>query len=117
MEMNREYLENLAAKAELEQTGEVSEKEKRKVHTPRSVPSSRVLTSEQKQKTTANGKPRDASTHRGATAASSVRALLKHPRYSKRINHDALRSLCGHPARRAEGRHRRGPVDDGCGQV
>ncbi|KIP06063.1 hypothetical protein PHLGIDRAFT_128487 [Phlebiopsis gigantea 11061_1 CR5-6] len=79
VEMNREYLENLAAKAELEQTGEPSEKKKRK-----------------KRKT--GGKPRDASTASGATAAESVRALLKHPRYSKRINYDALKSLFEHPA-------------------
>ena len=30
--------------------------------------------------------------------AESVRALLKHPRYSKRINYDALRNLFEHPA-------------------
>lgn len=46
----------------------------------------------QKRKTT--NKPRDASTPHGATAAESVRNLIKkNPRYSKRINYDALRDL------------------------
>lgn len=40
VEMNREYLENLAAKAEMEQSGEQSEKKKRKVAFQRSSPSS-----------------------------------------------------------------------------
>lgn len=39
-------------------------------------------------------KPRDATTPHGATAAESVRNLIKkNPRYSKRINYDALRDL------------------------
>jgi transcription factor IIIB subunit 2 len=39
-------------------------------------------------------KPRDASTPHGSTAAESVRNLLKkNPRYSKRINYDALKDL------------------------
>ncbi|THG93998.1 hypothetical protein EW026_g7381 [Hermanssonia centrifuga] len=76
VEMNREYLENLAAKVELEQTGSEQEKKKRK-----------------KRKTGSN-KPRDASTPHGATAAESVRNLIKkNPRYSKRINYDALKDL------------------------
>ncbi|KAI0085997.1 Brf1-like TBP-binding domain-containing protein [Irpex rosettiformis] len=76
VEMNRDYLENLAAKAELEQSAGEQEKKKRK-----------------KRKTTSN-KPRDASTPHGATAAESVKNLLKkNPRYSKRINYDALRDL------------------------
>ena len=42
----------------------------------------------------ANNKPRDASTPHGSTAAESVRNLIKkNPRYSKRINYDALRDL------------------------
>lgn len=46
----------------------------------------------QKRKTT--NKPRDATTPHGATAAESVRNLIKkNPRYSKRINYDALRDL------------------------
>lgn len=47
----------------------------------------------QKRKTTSN-KPRDTTTPHGATAAESVRNLIKkNPRYSKRINYDALRDL------------------------
>lgn len=43
---------------------------------------------------TNTNKPRDASTAHGRTAAESVRALLKkNPRYSKRINYEALREL------------------------
>ncbi|EKM50866.1 uncharacterized protein PHACADRAFT_31958 [Phanerochaete carnosa HHB-10118-sp] len=77
VEMNRDYLENLAAKAELEQMGgETPEKKKRK------------------KRKTAHTKPRDASTPHGATAAESVKNLIKkNPRYSKRINYDALRDL------------------------
>lgn len=47
----------------------------------------------QKRKS-ANNKPRDATTPHGATAAESVRNLIKkNARYSKRINYDALRDL------------------------
>ncbi|KAI0701094.1 hypothetical protein BC835DRAFT_1442700 [Cytidiella melzeri] len=75
VEMNREYLESLAAKAEQEQSGSEPEKKKRK---------RKVI----------NNKPRDASTPHGATAAESVKNLIKkNPRYSKRINYDALRDL------------------------
>lgn len=46
----------------------------------------------QRRKT--NNKPRDASTPHGSTAAESVRNLIKkNPRYSKRINYDALKDL------------------------
>lgn len=39
-------------------------------------------------------KPRDASNAHGATAAESVRNLIKkNPKYSKRINYDALKDL------------------------
>ncbi|EDR03383.1 uncharacterized protein LACBIDRAFT_143618, partial [Laccaria bicolor S238N-H82] len=41
-----------------------------------------------------NNKPRDASTAAGGTTAESVRNLLKkNPKYSKRINYDALKDL------------------------
>ncbi|EGO23148.1 hypothetical protein SERLADRAFT_371381 [Serpula lacrymans var. lacrymans S7.9] len=41
-----------------------------------------------------NNKPRDASTPSGSTAAESVRNLIKkNPKYSKRINYDALKDL------------------------
>jgi transcription factor IIIB subunit 2 len=46
----------------------------------------------QRRKT--SNKPRDASTPSGSTAAESVRNLIKkNPRYSKRINYDALKDL------------------------
>ena len=52
-----------------------------------------MLDTIQKRKT-AHTKPRDASTPHGATAAESVKNLIKkNPRYSKRINYDALRDL------------------------
>lgn len=41
-----------------------------------------------------NNKPRDSSTAAGDTAAESVRNLIKkNPKYSKRINYDALKDL------------------------
>ena len=47
---------------------------------------------EQRRKT--NNKPRDASTPHGSTAAESVRNLIKkNPKYSKRINYNALKDL------------------------
>ena len=47
---------------------------------------------EQRRKT--NTRPRDATTATGDTAAESVRNLLKkNPKYSKRINYDALKDL------------------------
>jgi transcription factor IIIB subunit 2 len=46
----------------------------------------------QRRKT--SNKPRDASTPSGSTAAESVRNLIKkNPKYSKRINYDALKDL------------------------
>ena len=46
----------------------------------------------QRRKT--NNKPRDASTPHGSTAAESVRNLIKrNPKYSKRINYNALKDL------------------------
>jgi transcription factor IIIB subunit 2 len=43
------------------------------------------------QRRKSSNKPRDASTPHGSTAAESVRNLLKkNPKYSKRINYDAL---------------------------
>jgi transcription factor IIIB subunit 2 len=46
----------------------------------------------QRRKT--NNKPRDASTPHGSTTAESVRNLIKkNPKYSKRINYDALKDL------------------------
>ena len=51
-----------------------------------------TLKIEQRRKT--NTTPRDASTATGDTAAESVRNLLKkNPKYSKRINYDALKDL------------------------
>ncbi|KAH8996208.1 BRF1-domain-containing protein [Lactarius akahatsu] len=69
VEMNREYLEAIAAKGEQREPGATS----------RRKPAM---------------KPRDASTPHGSTAAESVRTLLKqNARYSKRINYDALKDL------------------------
>lgn len=46
------------------------------------------------QRRKASNKPRDASTPSGSTAAESVRNLIKkNPKYSKRINYDALKGL------------------------
>ncbi|RDB26784.1 Transcription factor IIIB subunit [Hypsizygus marmoreus] len=47
-----------------------------------------------KKRRKTNNKPRDATTPHGNTAAESVRNLLKkNPKYSKRINYDALKDL------------------------
>ncbi|KAH9055168.1 BRF1-domain-containing protein [Lactarius deliciosus] len=74
VEMNREYLEAIAAKGEQREPGATSSK-----HKKRRKPAM---------------KPRDASTPHGSTAAESVRTLLKqNARYSKRINYDALKDL------------------------
>ncbi|TBU37838.1 hypothetical protein BD309DRAFT_973156 [Dichomitus squalens] len=74
VEMNKDYLEAIAAKAE-QQEGQEKEKKSRK-----------------RRKT--NNKPRDASTPHGSTAAESVRNLIKkNPKYSKRINYNALKEL------------------------
>ncbi|KAH9994655.1 cyclin-like protein [Russula vinacea] len=74
VEMNREYLEAIAAKGEQHEPGSTSAKYKKR------------------RKPTV--KPRDASTPHGSTAAESVRTLLKqNARYSKRINYDALKDL------------------------
>ncbi|KAI0363485.1 BRF1-domain-containing protein [Pilatotrama ljubarskyi] len=74
VEMNRDYLEALAAKVE-QQESEDKQKKPRK-----------------RRKT--NNKPRDASTPHGSTAAESVRNLIKkNPKYSKRINYNALKDL------------------------
>ena len=115
----RQVPRSVATKAELPQTGDVSEKKKHKVRISRSTSSSRMLTSEQRRKTTANGKPRDASTPSGATAAESVRALLRNLRYSKRRAPQPLRAARGArvSAQRVEGGTRRGSVDDGSGQI
>ncbi|OJT08769.1 hypothetical protein TRAPUB_335, partial [Trametes pubescens] len=41
-----------------------------------------------------NNKPRDASTSHGSTAAESVRNLIKKkPKYSKRVNYNALKDV------------------------
>ncbi|KAF7797267.1 hypothetical protein EIP86_008462 [Pleurotus ostreatoroseus] len=96
VEMNREYLENLAAKAELEQLGGEPEKKKRKVRALHmaNFRSAHLTDASLQQKRKTTNKPRDASTPHGATAAESVRNLIKkNPRYSKRINYEALRDL------------------------
>ncbi|OJT12006.1 Transcription factor IIIB 60 kDa subunit [Trametes pubescens] len=74
VEMNRDYLEALAAKAELQESEDKQKKTRKRRKT--------------------NNKPRDASTPHGSTAAESVRNLIKkNPKYSKRINYNALKDL------------------------
>ncbi|KDQ26849.1 hypothetical protein PLEOSDRAFT_1043194, partial [Pleurotus ostreatus PC15] len=78
VELNRDYLEALAGE-QLESGG--------------TSKSRKVRTSQRRRKT---NKPRDASTAHGATAAESVRNLIKkNPKYSRRINYDALKDLFG----------------------
>lgn len=73
VEINKEYLEAIAAKGE-ERDFEASAKTRKR----------------RKSGT----KPRDTSTPAGLTAADSVRNLLKkNPKYSKRINYDALKDM------------------------
>ncbi|KAG5645973.1 hypothetical protein DXG03_004765 [Asterophora parasitica] len=72
VELNKDYLEAIAAKGEQDSGAATKSRKKRKT----------------------NNKPRDASTPHGNTAAESVRNLLKkNPKYSKRINYDALKDL------------------------
>ncbi|KAI0073095.1 BRF1-domain-containing protein [Panus rudis PR-1116 ss-1] len=91
VELNKEYLEALAAKAELEAVeGSSGEKKSRK-----------------RRKTGQNNKPRDASTPHGSTAAESVQNFLKkNPKYSKRINYDALKDLFTDTGSPAPGLHK-----------
>ncbi|KAJ2924283.1 hypothetical protein H1R20_g12815, partial [Candolleomyces eurysporus] len=73
VELNKDYLEALAAKGD--QTDAEAKAKSRK-----------------RRKTTT--KPRDASTAAGGSAAESVRNLIKkNPKYSKRINYEALKDL------------------------
>ncbi|KAI5120990.1 hypothetical protein M0805_000451 [Coniferiporia weirii] len=73
VEINKDYLEALAAKeALMNGAAPVKGRKRRKT----------------------NNKPRDASTPSGSTAAESVRNLIKKSaKYSRRINYDALKSL------------------------
>ncbi|KAF7761016.1 hypothetical protein Agabi119p4_10425 [Agaricus bisporus var. burnettii] len=72
VELNRDYLEAIAAKGyQQDSTATAKSRKKRK-----------------------SNKPRDATTPSGSTAAESVRNLIKkNPKYSKRINYDALKDL------------------------
>ncbi|KAF9481486.1 cyclin-like protein [Pholiota conissans] len=71
VELNKDYLEAIAAKGD-QDTSTTKSKKRRKT----------------------NNKPRDSSTAAGDTAAESVRNLIKkNPKYSKRINYDALKDL------------------------
>ncbi|KAG6901197.1 hypothetical protein C0995_015480 [Termitomyces sp. Mi166 len=73
VELNKDYLEAIAAKGEQQESG---------------------LTTKSRKRRKTNNKPRDATTPHGNTAAESVRNLLKkNPKYSKRINYDALKDL------------------------
>lgn len=72
VEINRDYLEALAAKGESADVNQPKSRKRRKTGT----------------------KPRDDSMPSGNTAAESVRNLIKkNPKYSKRINYDALKDL------------------------
>ncbi|KAF7980980.1 hypothetical protein HWV62_35786 [Athelia sp. TMB] len=74
VELNKEYLEAIAAKGEQAESGNGNTKTR-------------------KRRKTSN-KPRDASTASGSTTAESVRNLIKkNPKYSKRINYNALKDL------------------------
>ncbi|KAK0205101.1 BRF1-domain-containing protein [Desarmillaria ectypa] len=69
VELNRDYLEALAAKGDQ---------------------SNSTTRSKKRRKT----KPRDSTTAHGATTAESVKNMMKkNPKYSKRINYDALKDL------------------------
>ncbi|KZP13611.1 BRF1-domain-containing protein [Athelia psychrophila] len=71
VELNKEYLEALAAKGEQAESGTKTRKRRKP-----------------------SNKPRDASTPSGSTAAESVQNLIKkNPKYSKRINYNALKDL------------------------
>lgn len=73
VEINKEYLEAIAAKGEERESESTAKTRKRR-------------------KTST--KPRDTSTPAGVTAAESVRNLLKkNPKYSRRINYDALKDM------------------------
>ncbi|KAF9069472.1 hypothetical protein BDP27DRAFT_1383193 [Rhodocollybia butyracea] len=75
VELNKDYLEALAAKGDLSSSKEAKGAKSRK-----------------RQKV--SNKPRDTTTPHGATTAESVRSLIqKNPKYSKRINYDALKDL------------------------
>ncbi|KJA27538.1 hypothetical protein HYPSUDRAFT_944631 [Hypholoma sublateritium FD-334 SS-4] len=72
VELNKDYLEAIAAKGDQDGSSTSKSKKRRKT----------------------NNKPRDSSTATGDTAAESVRNLIKkNPKYSKRINYDALKDL------------------------
>ncbi|KDR71547.1 hypothetical protein GALMADRAFT_102540 [Galerina marginata CBS 339.88] len=72
VELNKDYLEAIAAKGDQDST----------------------TTSKSKKRRKTNNKPRDSSSAAGETTAESVRGLLKkNPKYSKRINYDALKDL------------------------
>ncbi|EPQ52208.1 cyclin-like protein [Gloeophyllum trabeum ATCC 11539] len=76
VELNRDYLEAIAARGDQQETGQAQAKAK----------------SKKRRKT--DNKPRDASTPSGSTPAESVRNLIKKSsKYSKRINYDALKDL------------------------
>ncbi|KAF8583525.1 BRF1-domain-containing protein [Ramaria rubella] len=79
VELNREYLENLAANAIREQNGEPGNIKTRK-----------------RRKTGSTNKPRDSSNAHGATAAESVRNFVtKNKKFSRKINYSAYDSLFG----------------------
>lgn len=63
-----------------------------------------ILNFECSQRRKTSNKPRDASTPSGSTAAESVRNLIKkNPKYSKRINYNALKDLFVDPDEKGTG--------------
>lgn len=96
VEINRDYLEALAAKQAAMDGAEPVKPRKVSAVTIFLNACLRSYNSPQRRKTTGSNKPRDASTPHGRTAAESVQNLIKkNAKYSKRINYDALRDLFG----------------------
>ncbi|KAF8502973.1 hypothetical protein JB92DRAFT_2833534 [Gautieria morchelliformis] len=99
VELNREYLENLAAKAIREQNGESSNSKTRK---------------RRKTGTNNNNKPRDVSNAHGATAAESVRNFVtKNKKFSRKINYSAYDTLFGGTTTTDTGNDKDADDDDG----
>ncbi|KAG8998481.1 transcription factor TFIIIB subunit brf1 [Tulasnella sp. JGI-2019a] len=79
VELNREYLEKLAAKGLDEEEGVTSKKKPLKPAKPKQP-------------------PRDSMSARGATPAEAVGHLLKKPKFSRKINYSAVETLFKSPA-------------------
>ncbi|KAG6807704.1 hypothetical protein H0H92_006654, partial [Tricholoma furcatifolium] len=92
VELNRDYLEAIAGKSMIRWLVHFADGFYMLVAKGEQQESGSTAKSRKRRKT--NNKPRDATTPHGNTAAESVRNLLKkNPKYSKRINYDALKDL------------------------